>query len=44
MLRQAPVKKAKKVLIRKVAVWADLKGWKEGDEPLGRFPLEVLDM
>ena len=44
----APVKKKakkeKKPLVKKVAVWNDIKTWKEGDDPLGSFPIEVLDM
>jgi len=37
-------KKEKKPLVKKVAVWQDIKEWKEGDDPLGRFPIEVLDL
>ena len=37
-------KKAKKALVKKVAVWKDIKKWTEGDDPLGTFPIEVLDM
>ena len=39
-----PAKKAKKTLTKKVAVWKDIKQWKEGDAPLGVFPIELLDM
>ena len=44
LVKAGPAKKAKKELKPKVAVWADLQGWKEGDDPLGRFPVEVLDL
>ncbi|KAL7418178.1 hypothetical protein BDY24DRAFT_12013 [Mrakia frigida] len=42
-------KKEKKVLVRrvvekKIAVWKDIGEWQEGDDPLGRFPVEVLDL
>ncbi|KAL7415660.1 hypothetical protein BDY24DRAFT_381811 [Mrakia frigida] len=36
--------RVKKPLAKKVAVWKDIKKWKEGDDPLGLFPLEVLDL
>jgi len=43
----APPKKKKAkntlALVKKVAVWKDIKKWKEGDDPLGRFPIEILD-
>ena len=37
-------KPRKKKLTKKVAVWSDLREWRAGDDPLGRFPVEVLDL
>jgi len=36
-------KKVKKPHEKKVPVWKDIKEWKKGDDPLGRFPVEILD-
>lgn len=42
---EPPRKKPRKVLEEKVAVWQDIKKeWKEEDDPLGRLPVEVLDL
>ncbi|KAL7409640.1 hypothetical protein BDY24DRAFT_402511 [Mrakia frigida] len=37
-------KKPKGPRVKKVAVWKDIKKWNEGDDPLGRFPIEVLNL
>jgi len=42
VVKKPSAKKCKPV--KKVAVWKDIKKWNEGDDPLGRFPIEVLNL
>lgn len=41
---QQPSAKKRSKPVKKVAVWKDIKKWKKGDDPLGRFPIEVLNL